>query len=123
MDPKVFEQYGLAGIVIGVLFFILWRMLIWVMAFVREIKNEHNEERKVWHEMDVMRARALDELVAAIRRHDEKADERGAYIRKEHEKFLENQQVIITAARKTCDCLDDVKEGLGRVNGYRGEHK
>lgn len=104
-DLAKFSEYGLIGLIIGVLFFILWRMLVWVMSFIKEIKNEHNEERKIWHALDVSKAKALDDLLANIKRHDEKADERGKYTRLEHEKMINN--------------LDEQAKVLARINGIR----
>ena len=112
MDWTIFKNFGLAGLVIGGLFFLVFIMMKWQMAFIEETRNLHNSERKIWHELDMSKAKLLDELVNAVRRHDEKADERGRFVREEHEKFATQQD-------KTCQCLDEVKECLLRVNGYK----
>lgn len=109
MDWTAFaKEIGMAG---GLLF-VVWKMLVWQMAYITETRNAHNEERKVWHQLDIAKSKALDELISTIKKHDEKADLRGEYIRKEHEKFAVQMD-------QTCTCLNEVREGLGRINGYK----
>jgi len=95
---KLFETYGLAGLVIGVLFFIVWRMLIWVMAFVKEMMRQQTEERTGW----LCRLEKLgdntEKIARSIDEHDKRADERGRYVREEHKQMIET---------------------LGRINGFK----
>ncbi|MDD5610643.1 MAG: hypothetical protein PHH69_03750 [Candidatus Omnitrophica bacterium] len=118
MDFTLFKEYGFAGIVTGVMFFILFRMIVWVMAFVKDIIKQHNEERKEWlltmaaikTSIDLHNQQSIEARNLQAQAHE--------FQRKEHEKFLENQIKIISISDKTCDCLDEVKNGLGRINGY-----
>lgn len=106
MEPiKLFETYGLAGLVIGVLFFIILRMLIWVMAFIKDIMKQHSEERSAW----LVRLEKLgdntEKISQSIDEHDRRADERGKYVRFEHEKMITN--------------LEEQGKVLARINGYK----
>ena len=91
-------DYGVIGIVVGILFFILWRMLVWVMAFVRETIQQHNDERITWLEVLREHRQKLERLSNNMDEHDKRADERGKYIREEHKQMIET---------------------LGRINGYK----
>lgn len=101
MDTGVwakFSEYGLIGLIIGILFFILWRMLIWVMAFVKTITEQHNAERQIWLATLNKQNDTLTRISDSIDAHDKRADERGRYVREEHMKMIES---------------------LGRINGYK----
>lgn len=100
-------QWGIAGAVIAVLFFILWRILIWVMKWVDKQAEQHAAERKIWQETQVKTNATLDRICSNIERHDEKAEERGKYVRAEHEKMIEN--------------LEEQGKVLLRINGYKHE--
>jgi hypothetical protein len=102
---KALEPFGFAGVVTAVLFYIVWRMLSWVMTFIREMRLEHNAERKIWHELDTAKAMAIANLIDSIKRHDEKAEERGRFVREEHKEFSRQNAEICSA--------------LGRINGYK----
>jgi len=93
-------QYGIAGAVIAILFYILWRMLIWVMKWVDKQAEQHASERKTWQEIQTKTNSTLDRICSGIERHDEKADERGKFVREEHKQMI---------------------EVLGRINGYKHE--
>ncbi|MFA5095930.1 MAG: hypothetical protein WC478_01160 [Candidatus Omnitrophota bacterium] len=101
------EQYGIAGAVICVLFFILWRILIWVMKWVDTQAKQHNEERIAW-------LATLSNLNKSIELHNQgsiearkSAEEAHKYQREEHEKLAEQNQEICKA--------------LGRINGYKDD--
>ena len=92
------EQYGIAGVVIGILFFILWRMLIWVMKWVDKQAEQHQKERDGW--LNIMAG-----LRSSIDLHNQgsvearnQSAEAHAYQRKEHEEMI---------------------KVLGRINGFR----
>ena len=94
---KLFESYGFPSLIIGTLFIIVWRMLIWVMKWVEKREDAYNKEREVWLARFERQANAMDKIVTSIDRHDEKAEERGRYVREEHKQMI---------------------EALGRINGY-----
>lgn len=92
------EQYGISGVVIGALFFIVWRILCWVMKWVDKTNDQHNAERCMW-------LKTLDALNASIQMHNQgsiearkQSEEAHSYQREEHKGMLET---------------------LGRINGYR----
>jgi hypothetical protein len=111
MDPNFwmkFSEYGLIGLIIAVLFFILWRMLVWVMAWVKDIEIQHAKEREAWTKQQSEERAVwlctldkhntiLVKISDSINEHDRRADERGKYVRDEHKE-------MITV--------------LGRINGY-----
>lgn len=94
------EQWGIGGAVICVLFFILWRILVWVMKWVDKQAEQHAAERKEWKTTQDYNNKVLEKITAAIDRHDEKAEERGRYVREEHKQMI---------------------EVLGRINGFKTE--
>lgn len=98
MDFGKFSEYGLIGLILSALFFILWRLLVWVMAFVKDTIAEHNEERKSWLCTMKQHTELINRISQAMDEHDRRADERGKYIREEH------REMIAT---------------LGRINGYK----
>lgn len=89
MDFGGFKEFGLVGLIVGVLFFILWRMLIWVMAFVKEISTQQIKEREVWAGIIARHNESLTKINESISRHDEKAEERGRFVREEHKQMIE----------------------------------
>ena len=97
---KLFSDYGFNGVVIGVLFFMLCRMLIWLMSFVKDIQKQQSEERQGW----LCRLEKINEATTKISdsvdEHDKRADERGRYVREEHKQMI---------------------EVLARINGYKNE--
>lgn len=104
MEPtfwKAFTEYGILGLVLGVMFFILWRMIIWVMGFVKTQTEQHNKERECWQRHSTEQSSVLQSIRESIARHDERAEERGKYVREEHKQMI---------------------EALGRINGYKGGH-
>ena len=102
MEPTSFwaklMEYGLAGVVIALLFWLIVKILIWVMAWVDKQSLQHLEERKSWKETQDRQNEILDKGVSSLARHDEKADERGKYVRDEHREMIEI---------------------LSRINGYK----
>ena len=99
MEPlwAKFSEYGLIGVIIGILFFILWRMLVWVMAFVKDIQKQQADERKCWQEQYKVQSETLLKISSSIEEHDRRADERGKFVREEHKEMIQS---------------------LGRINGY-----
>ena len=45
---SIFKEYGFVGIVVGSLFFIVFKMLVWVMAFIKDQQKQMAEERVGW---------------------------------------------------------------------------
>jgi len=111
-----FSEYGLVGLIIAVLFLILWKFLDWFMMFIKEEREkqteerkQHSEERQVWlaqvkAQGDAwflqMKAQGeiLQKICSGLEEHDKRADERGRYVREEHKEMIAS---------------------LGRINGYK----
>ena len=83
-----FSEYGLIGLIVGILFYILWRMLVWVMAFVKDITEQHTKERETWHGSLSKQNDILLKISNSIEDHDKRADERGKYVREEHKEMI-----------------------------------
>jgi len=102
MEPSSFwaklAEYGLAGIVIAILFFILWRMLIWVMKWVDKISEQHNAERETW-------MKRLESLDQSIQLHNQASIEARKASEEAHRFQREEHKEMITT--------------LGRINGYK----
>ena len=95
---RLFSDYGFNGVVISCLFFMLWRMLIWVMKWVDKTNDQHNAERCMW-------LKTLDALNASIQIHNQgsiearkQSEEAHGYQREEHKEMIST---------------------LGRINGYK----
>ena len=109
MDLAKFSEYGLLGLMIAAVVFMLWRMLVWVMAWVDKQAAQHILERKAWIE-------SLEGLNNSIQLHNQGSiearkmtEEAHRYQREEHQKF---------AAQN-----DEICKALGRINGYKeGDH-
>ena len=106
---KIFEQYGLIGLIVGALFFIVWKMLVWVMAFIKDMTRQQAEERVGWKGTLDKHNDQIAKISESIDRHDERSDERGKFVRSEHEKMMNN--------------LEEQGKILARINGYRDEPK
>ena len=95
--PKFYE-YGLIGVVMGVLFVILWRMLVWVMAFIKDIMIQQNVERQTWLCALNKHGDLLLKISDNIEEHDKRAEERGKFVSEEHKEMIQS---------------------LGRINGWK----
>lgn len=85
------QQFGLIGLMIGAIVTLLFIIIKWTLATTKEILKQASVERADWK-------KTIDSITESIRKHDEKAEERGRYIREEHRQMIET---------------------LGRINGYK----
>jgi len=115
MEPSSFwaklTEYGLAGVIIAILFVFLWRLLVWVMAWVDKINTQHNAERETW-------IRRLESLDQSIQLHNQSSiesrratEEAHRYQKAEHEKLADQMNIITSSLKQT-------EQALGRINGY-----
>jgi len=82
------EQYGITGLVIGVLFIFLYRMLTWVMKWIDKSSEQHGKEREAW-------AKILEALNQSIQLHNQGSiearkttEEAHKYQREEHKEMI-----------------------------------
>ena len=87
MDFSLLKEWGIIGIVAIPLFFL-----------IKWIAEEFKEQLKRAHEFNMEATNRLNSICTALERHDEKAEERGKYVREEHKQMIET---------------------LGRINGYK----
>ena len=97
MDWAKFGDWGLTGLVVGSLFFVLWRMLVWVMKWVDKQSEQHNAERTAW-------LKTLENLNASIEAHSQASIEARKTSEEAHRYQREEHKEMITC--------------LGRINGY-----
>jgi hypothetical protein len=102
MDWSKFGEWGILGLIIGAFFFMAWRRDIWIMKFVNDIIQQHTSERAEWIKQSIQLNEAQGKIVSSIEKHDDKADERGRYVREEHKEMIEI---------------------LGRINGYKEDRR
>ena len=95
---KTFENYGPVWLVLVLILAAVWKMIIWLMAFIKEDRVQQAIEREKW----LCRLEKLDDSIEKtannIDNHDKRADERGSYVRAEHKQMIET---------------------LARINGYK----
>ena len=104
-DFGQYIKYGVEVAVIATLFFIVWRLFIWIMAFIKTITEQHNAERATWQGTLSKQSDLLLKIADTLDNHDKRADERGRFVREEHTKMI--------------GILDDQTKALGRINGYK----
>lgn len=105
MDLSKLDEFGLAGAVIAILFFIIWKILVWVMSFVKTITEQHKEERREW--LGIM-----NELKTSINLHNQSSIESRKSSEEAH-KFQREEH------KAQLDSMKQVEQALGRINGYK----
>ena len=89
MDLSKFGEYGLIGIFCSAVLFGCWKMIVWLMAFVKEDRKQQADEREKWLcRLEKLNA-AMDKTADNIDIHDKRADERGRYVREEHKEMID----------------------------------
>jgi Na+-transporting NADH:ubiquinone oxidoreductase subunit NqrC len=118
MDWAHFSEYGLIGTIVGVLFLILYRIIVWTMALVKEQSAQQLEERKSWIVV-------VTQLKESIQMHNQQSIEARTaqqqaheYQRQEHAKLMDQ---MTEAAKEQSRKMNEVTQALGRINGYK-EH-
>ncbi len=94
MDWNMFKEFG----AVGAITFLLFLVIKWTLTTTKDILKQAADERKIWQEHNASSIKAIEKITASIDRHDEKAEERGKYVREEHRQMIET---------------------LGRINGYK----
>jgi len=106
---KILEAFvktgGLTGLMTAALFFIVWRMIVWIMAWVKEREAAHDAERLKWVCAIEKSNEAQTKIIDSINDHDRRADERGKFVRSEHERMINN--------------LDEQTKVLAHINGFK----
>lgn len=95
---KMFSEYGYNGIVTATLFFIVWRLLVWVMKWVDKQDERHCLERQTWLEIITTMKQSIDIHNQSSIENRNATAEAHKYQREEHMKMIES---------------------LGRINGFK----
>lgn len=125
-----FSEYGLVGLVVAVLFFILWQIICWAKTFisaqakqyfdaVTAMTTQHNTERLTWLE-------TLTSLNRSIELHNQNSlearkatEDAHRYQKDEHEKLATSMNNMCISIVKVNDSLQETEKALGRINGYK----
>ena len=102
-------EYGVLALIVGILFYILWQIIFWAKTFISqqseqfnivltELHKQQNMERNCWLEALVKHNELITKISNSIEEHDRRADERGRFVREEHQEMIKS---------------------LGRINGYK----
>lgn len=78
---NIFKEYGLLGLVVGSVIILLFLVVKWTLSTTKEILAQAAKERESWH-------KAIGDITQAMEKHDEKASERGKYVREEHKEMI-----------------------------------
>ena len=89
MDFAFFKEYGLLGITVGSVITLLFFVVKWTLSTTKEILTQAAKEREDWHNKVGSINASIQKVCDCIDRHDEKADERGRYVREEHRQMIE----------------------------------
>lgn len=92
-----FREYGITGLIMFAVIALLFFVIKWTLQTTKEIMAQAAKEREAWQNMLAQANKSIDGVCQSMQRHDEKADERGRYVREEHKQMI---------------------EVLGRINGY-----
>ena len=112
-------QFGLVGALIGSIVFLLFKVIMWTLEAHKNLLAQFIEILKMYQKLSEQATQGMQDLTESIKKHDEKADERGKYVREEHANQVKNQKEINDALGKVNISLGEVCAGLGRVNGFK----
>lgn len=112
-------QFGLVGIMAGAIIFLLYKVIIWTLEAHRKLLDQFTEMLKMYQELSREATDSIKKITESISKHDEKAAERGRYIREEHDNQAKNQIIINETLSKVNSSLTEVCAGLGRINGFK----
>jgi hypothetical protein len=101
-------EYGVLALIVAILFYILWQIISWAKTFISkqseqfnvvliELHKQQTTERNCWLEGLAKHNELITKISTSIEEHDRRADERGRYVREEHQEMIKS---------------------LGRINGY-----
>ena len=104
-----FGEYGLLGLVVGSVVILLFFVVKWTLATTKDILAQAAKEREDWHKKIGDVNVSIQKVCDCIDKHDEKAEERGRFVRSEHERMIKN--------------LDEQGKILVRMNGYHDKNE
>lgn len=100
MDLTKFSEYGLLGLMIAAIIFLLFKIIMWTLATTKEILRQAATEREAW-------ITAFNEHTLQARAFHDEVKEAHKFQREEHKESLNNQKELAII--------------LGRINGYKHE--
>lgn len=112
MPWHTFEQFGLLGLVIGAVIFLLFLVIKWTLSTTKDILKQAAQEREAW-------IKAFGDHTEQARLFHESVKDAHNYQREEHRQFSINQNESSKAMAMICQSLGQVEQALGRINGYK----
>jgi hypothetical protein len=88
MNLDKFGEYGLVGLFMGVVLFILFKMIVWVMEFVKSQTEQHNKERQTWLEIISTMKQSIDTHTQTSIEARAAQAESNRYVREEHKEMI-----------------------------------
>lgn len=97
-DFTKFGEYGLLGLIVSAVIFLLFKVIQWTLATTKDILAQAAKEREDWQKKIGSVDISLTKICDCLDKHDDSSDERGRFVREEHKEMI---------------------EVLKRINGYR----
>lgn len=112
-------QFGLVGLMAGAIIALLFKVIIWTLEAHKNLLTQFSDMLKMYQKLSEEATLAIKRMTESIEKHDDKAEERGRYVRQEHENQVKNQVATNDALTKVNNSLGEVCAGLGRINGFK----
>lgn len=128
MDFQAFKDFGLAGLVIAALLFIIWRIIAWAMKWfkeqaekymewVRSVIDQQAKERLAFYESFNALSKTLQEHNEQARNFHTAFIEANRYIREEHTTLQNLQNATISCLKQMDQDLDIVQKEICKLRG------
>jgi septal ring factor EnvC (AmiA/AmiB activator) len=103
------QQFGLIGLLAGTMSLILFFIIKWTLATTKEILSQSAKERECWQSNIKEINKSMDAHTAQAKQFHEQVNEAHKFQREEHKEMIGQ--------------LREITVTLGRINGYKNEHK
>ena len=112
MDLSPWQEFGLIGIIMGAVIFMLFKVISWTLATTKDILAQAAKEREASQQAIKLMNDSIVEHNERARSFHEGVCEAHRNQRIEHEKMIENL-LHLTVQNK------EIVTTLGRINGYK----
>jgi hypothetical protein len=120
MDIAAFGQYGgLVGLMIGAILLIFFFIIRENLKQTERLIAQAAKEREIFYSRMAEVNTSIIKVCDILDNHDRRAEERGRYVKEEHEKMVKNLAEINSSSQATVRSLTQVEQALGRINGYK----
>ena len=108
MDQVLITAYKEGGLV----FVLILAIIIIFFLIISHILKQSNKTLDMTMSLNEKWSTVFYEISENIKSHDRKAEERGVYVKREHEAMIEN---LTKMSKQNSEMIDT----LGRINGYK----